>query len=140
MDAKLDRWRAAMADLMLACAAADADQAAELVNTLDRLLRTAPPAAGISAPATALPPIAAGRDADAAALALAAGLGGYLLSKGRGGPAMATVVLGADAAESHGEGPCPAIALVGALAAAFAAEASTLRAAGLGQSPSAAIN
>lgn len=140
MDAKLNRWRAAMADLMLSCAAADADQAADLVLALVGLLRAAPPAAGISSALPAMQPLTSARDADAAALALVAGLGGYLLSQGRGGPAMATVILGADGLESHGEGPSPAIALVGAVAAACAAEKSTLRAAGIGQSPSASIN
>lgn len=140
MDAKLDCWRAAMADLMLSCAAADADHAAELVTALDSLLRAAPPAAGIAIPSPLLTPIESGREADAAALGLAARLGSYLLSQGRGGPVMATVVLGPDNQESHGEGPCPALALVGALAAGFAAEANVFRVPGLGQSPAVSIN
>ena len=129
-----------MADLMLSCATADADQAGELVTALDRLLRAAPSAAGLGSTQSILTPIVSGRDADAAALELAAGQGSYLLSQGRGGPVMATVVLGADNHESHGEGPCPAIALVGALAAGFAAEANLLRTAGQGHSPAVSIN
>ena len=140
MDAKLDRWRAAMADLMLACAAADANQAAELVNTLDRLLRAAPTSVGIASLPLASSPLISNGDADAAALTLAARLGGYMLSQGRGGPAMATVALGPDGTETHGEGACTAIALVGALASAFAAERNAERTTSYGHSPAASIN
>ena len=50
MNAKLDNWRAATADLMLSCAAADVDQAAELVTVLEGLLRSAPRAAALPPP------------------------------------------------------------------------------------------
>lgn len=140
MDAKIDSWRLKMADLMLNCAVADAEQAAELVTRFVELLNASPISAGKAKPPLVSLPISSLQDANAAALAIAESLGGYLLSQGKGGPAMATVVLGPNGAECHGEGACPAMALIGALASAFAAEMRPPRTANMGQNRTASVN
>lgn len=120
-------WQERLAELAFTCAAAPADEAADLILAARELLVGAPGEwgrrfAGLPERAGLARLIAAG-GASSAALALVEGRAGYLLSQAQSGCPMATVVMEGLTGEASAEGDCLATALLGALTAALAGPA-----------------
>lgn len=115
------------ADLVVACAVAQAAQGADLVRTAHTLLSTAGGVWGrhfADLPSVAVIEAMLGAGAEtAAALTLVEGRGGYILSHGPSGSHMASVVFEGLAEEASATGASAALALIGALAATLAGSA-----------------
>lgn len=113
-------WRQAMTDLAFTCAAAQDDEAGDLVRMASALIAAAP-----SALQSILPQAQAGRHTMAQSghelaemLDLLKDCAGLMLSHGPGGDYLATVAF--EGTEASAEAAHPAIALVGAMAMALA--------------------
>lgn len=123
----LQIWQDDLADLAFACTSARRDQEAELLRGVHALLEQAPGswarhfAGGLTLPA--LDVLIAAGGANAAALALVEGRGGYMLSHGSQSGHIATVVIDGMAKEASATGETAALAILGALAACLAGHA-----------------
>lgn len=129
--AAIGAWQEQLAEIAFNCAAASADEAADLVLATRDVLAGAPGEwgrrfAGLPDRAALIALLAAGA-ASTAALSLVEGRAGFLLSQAQAGCPMATVVIEGLTGEASAEGDCLATALLGALTAALAGPALKLQ-------------
>lgn len=119
-------WHAQMADFLRACVACRPGEQAGLVREANQLLRLAPEVRGVSLPAPVPEKqletrLDAGAEASVA-LSLIGPDTGFMLSRGRNGSYLATVILPGGSEEFTARGHSAALALLAAQALAFLAE------------------